>query len=610
MNTRPQKQDVEAQLLKVLESSAFANAERLKALLRYLVNETLAGNEERLKGYAIGVDVFERGEGFDPTSDSIVRVQVGRLRAQMEIYYQGEGRDDSLRFDIPKGGYTVHWAFSEQQISASPNADRPGVSGASSGSGEAGTAFFWRRVKGGIFRHSRLAGLAAILAVLIAGVFVARLFTPAPDADLGADYRDMPSEMAISKATMERPYTDGISLAVTPFKDMSQDQDQRYLAEGVTADLITALSKIDALEVARYAQDDGKDDRSGPATSAEYMLRGGIQKQGDVLRINVQLLTSETGETIWAETYNRILSDIFEVQDDIVTSVATEMRPQLYSAAKRSLEHRSTGSSSAWELYMRAIFVPGEAVDSLRWEKERVMMARRAVELDPTFGEAYSVLADKLMYLANVDPLSDTPELRREGEEYARLAMKYAPDSADAVFNMQSHYWHMGNLAAAERANRRVLDLDSNHLLSRFLIDVVPYTCGPAPIATIQKLEAMDAALSPGNPSRWMTLHWLSQLYVGVGDYAKALETDERLVQIFSTPDTVMRRAALLVWAGKLNEARTLVEGYRRNWPNFDPQHYLDAAISRRCDGQPNEIPMQVLYRNLAVAMEEPSSGK
>ncbi len=96
---------VEKQLERVLASSHFAETTRLKRFLRYLVERALAGDAESLKGYAIGIDVFDRPDDFDPSIDTIVRVQAGKLRTRLDLFYAGDGRDDPVRITIPKGSY-------------------------------------------------------------------------------------------------------------------------------------------------------------------------------------------------------------------------------------------------------------------------------------------------------------------------------------------------------------------------------------------------------------------------------------------------------------------------------------------------------------------------
>jgi len=110
---------------KVLASPIFSASPRQQDLLRYLVDHSVAGRAERLKGYVIGVEVFRRGADFDPATDAIVRVEVGRLRARLREYYQGDGHDDPLRFDLPKGSYVLHLRPMEPEQPDAPPRSTP-----------------------------------------------------------------------------------------------------------------------------------------------------------------------------------------------------------------------------------------------------------------------------------------------------------------------------------------------------------------------------------------------------------------------------------------------------------------------------------------------------
>src|SRR5215831_887916 len=102
---QPTPDDVRAELERVLASGSFASTSRLSRFLRFVVERTLAGEAERLKEYVIGVEVFDRDERYDPRVDSIVRVEAGRLRAKLEEYYRGAGRDDAIAIKLQKGSY-------------------------------------------------------------------------------------------------------------------------------------------------------------------------------------------------------------------------------------------------------------------------------------------------------------------------------------------------------------------------------------------------------------------------------------------------------------------------------------------------------------------------
>ena len=105
---------VQRQLDKILDSNEFAGTTRSKRFLSYLVEQSITGQSQTLKGYTIGVDVFDRAEGFDPTLDPIVRVQAGHLRKRMDRYYAEEGKDDEIRILIPKGSYAPIYEITQR----------------------------------------------------------------------------------------------------------------------------------------------------------------------------------------------------------------------------------------------------------------------------------------------------------------------------------------------------------------------------------------------------------------------------------------------------------------------------------------------------------------
>ncbi|MEO0915993.1 MAG: transmembrane adenylate cyclase, partial [Pseudomonadota bacterium] len=96
---------VQQQLERILSSSQFVDTTRLARFLKYLVDQTLAGNDDALKGYSIGLDVFDKPDDFDPAIDTIVRVQASKLRSRLDLYYATDGAEDPLRILVPKGSY-------------------------------------------------------------------------------------------------------------------------------------------------------------------------------------------------------------------------------------------------------------------------------------------------------------------------------------------------------------------------------------------------------------------------------------------------------------------------------------------------------------------------
>ena len=566
---------IEQELERVLQSPSFAAAPKMQALLRYIVEATLDGQAERLKGYTIGVDVFERPASFDPGTDSIVRVQVGRLRALLKEYYAAPGCEAALRIEIPKGNYGA-------QFHARGAADNVDVAAPAEIAAWARAARTW------ITRRPWALGgaLAAVFAVIWLGLSLGHM-------------RD----------TAHVTPTGPITLAILPLADMSTSADARALADALTENLTTAMARTHAFTVASRsaaAQYDGAADLRvvGQDLNVRYVLEGSVQREREALRVNVQLIDSRSGAHLWAERYTRSGEDVLALQDDVVAIIASELRIQLLSAARPELEARAARGGDPWALYLAAAWSPGASYSTLVWEEERAALARRALEIDPDFGQAHAVLADKLAYLANVDPGWDTPANRREARRHARRALDLAPDDADAMFNVAVHYWHAGDIEESENATRRTLELNPHHPLAELLVDVVRYTCAPAPQAAIDALIARDAALSPDNPARWLTLTWLNILYLNNGDLERAAEAGRRAHQVFVTPTTLYRYAATLVALGRTDEASLLVEEQSGNWPHLDARRYADVVIRRSCAGAAGAAGLYRRYSDLADALD------
>lgn len=583
----PERADIERHVAAILASADFVSAPKMRQLLRYLVDATLAGDAERLKGYAIGVDVFERGAAFDPGTDPIVRVQAGRLRKLLDTYYRTAGQHDAVRITIPKGGYAVTVVRDglAGELPPSPDYDEADMEAE-------------EETEPPSEQRRRIGHLPLILLIGLAG-FALLLFAIRPFGG--------PTPPASPMADAHAP--DAITLAVLPITDMSKDGSHTPFADGLTDALTTALARVKTLAIVSRTsafQYRGAADlrRVGRELGVRYVLEGGLQHDGSQMRINVQLIDALSGAHVWAQQYDRPADDDLAVQTELVTTLAAELRPQLVNAVKRAMEARPAQPATAWQLYMQSTWMPGGGRNSLAWERERVQLATRALALDPNLGQADSVLADKLAYLANVDPSSDTEEARARAALHARRALELAPDDADVMFNVSIHHWHAGHMKEAIEATRRTLELDPNHVLARFLAKAIPFTCAPAPQPVLDELVAFDAALSPDNPVRWLTQYWISRLFLNNNMLEEAREFAQRSDQIFRSPDSVYQLAAVLVQLGDVQAAIAEIDQQRTGWPTLDARHYADVTIPRRCGGAPAGGFLRRVYGALADAVD------
>ena len=215
--------------------------------------------------------------------------------------------------------------------------------------------------------------------------------------------------VAISKIAGDRP-TAGpendpaapapISICVLPFVNLSDDVEQEYFSDGITEDIITDLSKISALEVvARNSAFTFK----GKVTDVKevartmdvtHVLEGSVRKAGSRLRISAQLIAGDTGRHLWAERYDRDLTDIFAIQDEISHAIAQALELKLLPEEKQAIEHRGTSNAEAYRFYLmaRQQWIGGTFGD-LKRDEAIARICQQAVQLDPNYAEAWALMA-------------------------------------------------------------------------------------------------------------------------------------------------------------------------------------------------------------------------
>jgi adenylate cyclase len=197
-----------------------------------------------------------------------------------------------------------------------------------------------------------------------------------------------------------RPCSSEVSICVLPFQNMSGDAEQEYFSDGISEDITTDLSKVSALEViARNTAFTFKGQAVNVCEVARkldvtHVLEGSVRKAGDRVRITAQLIDGRTGGHVWAERYDRDLTDIFTIQDEISTAIVRALKLRLLPEEKKAIEKRGTNNPEAYNLYLlaRQYWVTGNHGDVRR--EERVMrICSRAVELDPYYAQAWALLA-------------------------------------------------------------------------------------------------------------------------------------------------------------------------------------------------------------------------
>jgi TolB-like protein len=202
------------------------------------------------------------------------------------------------------------------------------------------------------------------------------------------------------------PLPDRPAIAVLPFTNMSGDPEQEYFSDGISEDIITALSKLRwFFVIARNSSFTYKGKAVHMKQVAEelgvgYVVEGSVRKGGDRVRITVQLNDVETGSHLWAEKYDRSIADVFAVQDEITEAIVAAIEPQLYAAENFRARRKPPESMDAWDLVMRAL--------SHYWRVTRQdnvvaqALLEKAIAIDPNYGQALGVLATSHTFSAHM----------------------------------------------------------------------------------------------------------------------------------------------------------------------------------------------------------------
>ena len=190
------------------------------------------------------------------------------------------------------------------------------------------------------------------------------------------------------------------AICILPFINMSGDPEQDYFSDGITEDIITDLSKVSALSVvARNTSFNYKGkaidvQEVGRILRVTHVLEGSVRKAAGRVRINAQLIDAKAGDHVWADRYDRELTDIFEIQDEFSNAIVSALQLKLLPKEKRAIEHRGTSSPEAYNLYLmaRQHWITGSLGD-IRRDETIVRICKQATALDPSYARTWALMA-------------------------------------------------------------------------------------------------------------------------------------------------------------------------------------------------------------------------
>jgi adenylate cyclase len=357
---------------RIVQSGALGNARRLPTLLRYVVTEDLEGRGERLKAYTIATDVFERGADFDPQGDSIVRVEMGRLRKALDVYYAGVGASDPVRIDIPKGTYRPN--LSRRNADVTLDAGNPTTSSDSANT---------------LSSRQLLAGAVAVVALIVSvWAFSGPFKTP----------RSLPE-------TVTRDFN-GPRVALQNFLAIGESVDARTLALGLSSELVTELAQYSWLSVHQTPTETlfgMPGDVSEAALRPDFIVVGETQVNDKDLNVRVRLLSTPDLKIEWSAEYsrNRETVEIIDAQREIARKIveivgeANGLVPDLIRADQARLSEVDylafeclLGTYEYWKTFSPDI------------HQQQIRCLTETVERSPDFADAWAALAFMLMEAA------------------------------------------------------------------------------------------------------------------------------------------------------------------------------------------------------------------
>jgi adenylate cyclase len=367
------------------------------------------------------------------------------------------------------------------------------------------------------------------------------------------------------------PLPDKPSIAVLPFVNISDDKSQEYLADGITENIISALSQVpNLLVIARnstftYKGKPVKVQQVAEALGVLYVLEGSVQKSGDTLRITAQLIDAITGQQMWSERYNRELKNIFALQDDITMKVITALQVKLTVGEGARLLARGTKNLEAYLKYLQA-----SAVFNTQ-SKEGYAQARRLYEeviaMDPQYAAAYGALG-AFHAMEAVQGLSKSPgESLNQALELTKKAI--AIDESDAVSHSRLGWLYVlvgrqydKAIAECERG----IDLAPNSAECHIWMAYVLTYAGRSEEAVRYAEQALR--FNPYPPSWW--IRQLGQSYFFAGQYEEAIAAHKKSLNL--SPKDLLTHLHLTTaysWAGRHEEALAQAAEILRINPKF-----------------------------------------
>ncbi len=319
------------------------------------------------------------------------------------------------------------------------------------------------------------------------------------------------------------------SIAVLPFKNLSDDKEDEYFSDGITEDIIAQLSKIRDLKVIsrtsvmRYKNTDKSLGDIGKELNVATVLEGSVRRAGNRVRIVSQLIDARGDEHLWAETYDRDMKDIFAIQSEVAVHIAAALQANLFPVERKRLASQATENLEAYNLYLKGRYFLNKGTE--KDLKKALQFFEHALEQDPIYAAAYSGLADAYLALDDSDFIPEA-EAAPKAKAAGRKALEIDETVAEAHTSLGHLALHQWDWATTESELKRAIALNPGYAPAHHFLSMYFATFGymDESIAAAKRAEELDP------------LSMLVSSTVGIQLY-RARRYDEAIAQLRKTID-------------------------------------------------------------------------
>ena len=375
---------------------------------------------------------------------------------------------------------------------------------------------------------------------------------------------ELPKQTVSTATSMDK------SVAVLPFENLSSDKENAFFAQGIQDEIITTLSKISGLRVisrtstARYSSTPENLAEIARQLRVSNVLEGSVQKAGDRVHINVQLIQADNDAHLWAQSYDRQLTDIFGVEGEVAKRIADSLQATLSPQEKARVETKPTTNPDAYVLYLRARDYQTRPDNFLQDFKSAAQLYKQAIALDPNFALAHARLSAVMSQIYHW--FEPTEEVKHTAHREAHESLRLQPDLGEGhlALGLYLYYEESDYEEALLELNSAAKTLPNDGDVGLY-IAAVQRRQGhfTEAIAAYQKAEAID-------PRNSVTLYDAAQTYFGIRDWPNAVKGMDRVLAL--APDSLnvkIQRAYMeFFWKGSTAPIKSVLESIA---PNLDP---------------------------------------